>query len=127
MAIYNNIASVLGWEQSPDTEEGIFPQPEEAAAIDAALGVEDNTEALTAAQGQVNELTNQLAAANDSLATANSRITELEAENARLGQESSGKGTNLTVTEDPKVEEEKTPSYLDESNPINQLVDQRIR
>jgi predicted nucleic acid-binding Zn-ribbon protein len=87
MKKYTNIAKTLGWEEVPEsTDEGLFLQPEEAAAIDTALGkeVEDKTE-------EVNKLTGELATANQSLkdketelTTATDRITALEAENKNL-------------------------------------------
>jgi chromosome segregation ATPase len=108
MKKYTNIAKTLGWEEVPEsTDEGLFLQPEEAAAIDTALGkeVEDKTE-------EVNKLTGELATANQSLkdketelTTATDRITALEAENKKLGGQSSGTGTTLATTEDEKVKE----------------------
>jgi len=126
-----NIAKTLGWEEVPESsEEGLFLQPEEAAAIDTALGneVEDKSE-------EVTRLTNELATANSSLTTAqtglqtaNNRIAELEAENKKLGGQSSGTGTKLTTTEDeaPKEKTNGKISLNDPNHPLNKYASSKI-
>ena len=130
---YTRIAAALGWEETPDNQEGLFLQPEEAATLDAALG-NDNAEALATANetittlnGEISNLKTAATAAAENETRLNNRIAELEAENAELGKESSGNGTVVTTTEDVITGTGKTPSYLDDTNPINSWADQRMK
>jgi chromosome segregation ATPase len=126
------IAAALGWLERPDTD-GIFLQEEEAGKLDQILA--DNAAAITAAgtaaveatdkitalttriselEGQVTAATagttalnETLAAKETALATANTRIAELEA--------MEGKSSSTVATEDPANDTsaaEKNKKYL---------------
>lgn len=135
---YQNIATALGWAETPDTEEGIFLQPEEAAAIDAALvtdGEDKTAEKLEEANAKVTELTAQLNDSNDKLAkkkakhdAAKLRIAQLEAENKELGGQSSGSGTTLPTTEDETADKNKSGkvSLNNPEHPLNKDATRRL-
>lgn len=128
---YTNIANTLGWPADHTVEEGgLFLQPEEVSALDAVLA-DAGTNAQPAADlVQANERIGQLEQQVNEGATREqeqqARISELEAENVRLGSESSGTGTVITTSEDTSVEKGKTPSYLDDSAPENQWLDRQL-
>lgn len=122
---YPNIASILNWEETPELSEGIHLQPEEAAAIDTAIGnstvaIGQATEAADLAYSRIQELELQVTTARDaltqeqtaretaehSLATANARITELEAEGPAG---TAGTVKELDEQEAPKVKAMEMP------------------
>lgn len=94
-----NIASLLKWEETPDTSEGLFLQIEEASAIEARLTelseqlTASTAEKEAAAQTIANlqaQLSNAQAAqktAEDNLAVANQTISERDARIAALEAE----------------------------------------
>ena len=130
---HTNIASTLGLEEAEDLTEGYFLQPEEASVVDAALGTVATTEAARAKlAGQVEALTSQLAERDDTikanastLANQTATISQLNTRIAKLAKEPSGKGTHVTSKEDVTETNAQVPSWMDESNPINQWVDKR--
>lgn len=130
------IANVLGWNEEPATEEGIFLQPEEATAIESALVTTEEAEAagiaLTEANSTISTLNAQITSLNEdavkyvtNAAAQTTKITELEADVKKLGGESSGPaGTKIDVKEDEKIPETKTsvtgrPRYDDPAHPAN--------
>lgn len=129
---HTHIAAALGWSETPDNQEGLFLQPEEAATIDAALGKNaDNTKAaedLAAANERIKTLESEAATAKTTADTQAARITELEAENEKLGAESSGSGTTLPTGGDENAKEgtEKKVGLSDPNHPLNQLATRRV-
>jgi phage shock protein A len=115
---YNHIAGALKWAETPDSQEGLFLQPEEASSIDAALGantqaVKDLTDTaatlagetatkITALQDEVAAAKTSATEASDKLAAANTRITELEGEVATLQAEDGKEETKPEATPSDK-------------------------
>ena len=135
---YQNIAAALGWTETPDTAEGLFLQPEEAATIDAsiaeaALNVQAATD-LSAANDRLvqlsGELTNEKLATSNAIATIAERdatIAALKAENDKLGGESSGDGTALVTGGDlTATEGEKKLGLSDPNHPLNVEATRRV-
>lgn len=129
---HTNIGKVLKWEEVPDVEE-IHLQPEEASAIDRALGsIETNASAaadlVTANQtisdrdNTIVDLQTQVSTAQTTNSTQASRIQELEAEVTRLGGQSSGQGTTITTTADPDPQTGKVVSLNSPDHPVNRYV-----
>lgn len=106
---HTNIAAALAWDETPDNQEGLFLQPEEAATIDAALGKkaenEKAAEDLVAANATIAQLKGEITIATTAAVADKNRIAELEAENKKLGSQSSGTGTNLPTGGDTVIEE----------------------
>lgn len=130
---YNNIATTLGWAEVPETEEGLFLQPEELTAVDKALAPkEDKTAELTAEntrlQTELTAMTSGQAETQRQLDASNARITTLEAENKKLGGQSSGTGTTVTTTEDETVKEKTNGkvSLNDPEHPLNKYASSKI-
>lgn len=132
---YTHIAAALGWTETPDNQDGLFLQPEEAASIDAAIGANATAaadlvtanETIATLNSEVTRLTDAATAAETTTQTLNDRITALESENKELGKKPSGSGTVITTKEDPKAGEDKTPSYLDDNDPANAWLDRKMK
>ena len=129
---YTHIAAALGWEETPDTQEGLFLQPEEAAAIDKVIGNnasnEKAAEELATAKETIIRLEGEATATAEKTTALNNRITELEAENKTLGAQSSGNGTTLETKEDTNKPEEKSGKMTLNSpdHPLNQFANRKI-
>lgn len=117
MPNYPNISSTLGWNEEPDTTEGLFLQPEEAATIESTLAANATAiqehvtataqlnETITANTARISAL--EAAATTDAttIQAHTERIAELEAENTRLNGKSSGKtGTSLSTPADENAD-----------------------
>lgn len=72
---YPQIAAALGWTETPDLQEGLHLQPEEAAKIDQIF-----TANKTALQQAEDKSKTEVEAVNGQLTTANDRVAALEAE-----------------------------------------------
>lgn len=102
---------------------------ESSTAVEA---VQNNLDAANVAVTELNEIISELNAAAtisaNTIADRDAKITDLEARVTELGGQSSGKGTTLPVNHDEQDESNKpTPSYLDDSNPINEWADKKVK
>lgn len=120
----NEILAVI--ENLPVNANGYFLTEEQATSIETALSENENPASLQALQQQLAEVTTARETAEAALVTANgtiathvatigthqARITELEND------------TTLTQTSRDKDQlPVKTPSYLDDTNPVNAAAD----
>jgi len=118
-----NIASVLGWQDAEDIDEGLFLQPAEAAAIDAALA---NIPALESGIATTQEMIDQLTRSNEErerlLEEARLSLEEANAELASIKGGSSGKGTSLATDANLEINAEESstlPRYDSPEHPAN--------
>lgn len=149
---YASIAAALGWTETPELQDGLFLQPEEATKINSELeAVSANQQAVAdfaTATTTIAERDATIAGLNtsvadmktaadaaaqtaaDTLAARDQRIQELEAQVTELGKGSSGHGTTVSTTVDPLVAESKKsayPRFDSAEHPANQLADQYTR
>lgn len=134
---YTAIASTLGWPADHETDgEGLFLQPEEAEVLNTALTNNATAAAdLVTANATIETMTTEIAglktAAETAATTAQTqanRITELEGEVAKLGGQSSGKGTKLAVAAEVEtVTTETSVSLNDPEHPLNKYANRFIK
>lgn len=129
---HTNIAATLGWATTEDLNEGLFLQPEEAAAIDAAL---EHVGAGKNAVAELETVNNTIATHEATIqtlteqATANqATITGLQADVARLGAGASGSGSVLKPAAgaeaiEEKINENGKPSFDSADHPANRFAD----
>lgn len=128
-----NIQTTLGWAELPcNTDEGLFLQPEEVTAIDTALASVNAAEQTAADLTTANETIAAHVATINTLtqqkATAEGKVTSLEAEVAKLGKESSGKGSTVITPAVNEVKQEETssngrPKFDSPEHPANKFAD----
>jgi uncharacterized protein YccT (UPF0319 family) len=98
---YKNISSTLGWAEEPQTEEGLFLQPEEAAKIESTLeAAAANLVELSLKSETITELQTSIDSKEEQIKLKDAKIAKLEGEVSKLSGESSGKGSNLNIDED---------------------------
>jgi chromosome segregation ATPase len=120
--------------------EGVYLTVGHVTNIEESL--QTSSTAVEAVQSNLAEANNTIEDLNQSISTLNdtvtahestisdrdAKITALEARVTELGGQSSGKGTTLPVNQDEQDESNKpTPSYLDDSNPINSWIDKKVK
>lgn len=118
------------------TDEGFVISEEQLNNVEATIASQETAVAsLETANATIADLNNQVTALNtatvaaaETNSTQAARITELEAEVAELGGQSSGDGTVIkAAAKDEIAGDAKIPSYLSDDNPANAFADRQLR
>jgi TolA-binding protein len=96
---YPKIAASLGWTETPDLQEGLHLQPEEAAKIDEILSGNETalTQATEAHTQKVTELTGQVTSANNKVTELEGQVATATAEKTTISEKLAEKETALTA------------------------------
>lgn len=99
---------------------------EQNLANSAALN-NANAETITALQTDIQAKDDIIVGHEVTIVANNTRIAELEAENAKMGSQPSGNGSTLVVAQDESAEKKPAPAYLSDNDPANQWFDRQMK